>query len=159
MPSGIKKVFITPLTDNSSTDKEGVGTIRFEGNKVYKYVKVLNISATVAGAVGDMVSYGLALMASSTVVTDSTDSQAKPVGAGMLLAAVAGVPGTAEYVWVQTKGPATALSIAGTAADGDALYVAAGSDKVLTLATAADDPVCAYADDDSAFLIALDCVF
>ena len=158
MPAGIKKVFITPLTDNSTTDKEGVGTIRFEGNKIYKYVKLLNITATVTGLAGDMVGYSLALMASSTVVTDNSDSQTKPIGAGMLQGSVAGVAGTAEYIWIQIKGPALALSIGGTAADGDALYLST-TDKVLTLATAADDPICAYADDDSAFLIALDCVF
>lgn len=146
--------FIQPLTENSSVQKDILGAIRTgPDGKMYKYVKCLNVTATVAGAAGTTAVYGLAGMAAATVVTDKTDSQTKPVGAGQLMVAVAGVPGTAEYVWVQVRGPAThASNLAGTPTDGDALF-AGGADGVLTLATAADDPICAYADDESADLI------
>ena len=49
MPSGRKKVFLTKLTDVSTSDKEGVGTIRREGDKVYIYCK--GVASTTDGAV------------------------------------------------------------------------------------------------------------
>ena len=137
--------------DSSAQFKEGTVYTHFNGNK-YRYVKVLNESATVAGAAGDVVAYLDAPGATEnfTVVTDNTDASTKPIGAGVLTTTVAGVPGTAEYVWVQIQGPFTAnQNLAGTPADGDALYLST-TDKTLTLATAADDPVCAVTIDDSA---------
>lgn len=150
MPNGLKRVFLTALTDVDSTDKEGVGTLRFEGNKVYKYVKLQNTTATVAGAANTVCAYGLSGIADHLVVTDNSDSQTKPIGAGVLQAAVAGVAGTAYYLWIQVTGAFTdATGLAGTPSDGDALYLST-TDLTLTLATAADDPICAYADDASA---------
>lgn len=160
MPSGIKKIFVTPLTAVDTTPKEALGTIRFEGAKVYKYVKMLNASATVAVVAGDPVGYKVAGYAGSVVVSDLTDSQTKPVCAGVMLASCAGVSGTAYYHWVQIKGASTPNeNLAGsTPADGDAIFLST-ADKTFTLATAADDPVCGYIDDDSAQLIVLDCVW
>lgn len=132
-----------------------LGTIYtdYDGIK-YKYVKLANETATVTGAAGDVVGY-LAEPASAeennTVVTDNSDASTKPVGAGVLQATVAGDKDAAEYVWVQVTGPFTANQDIGgtTPADGDALYLST-TDKTLTLASAADDPICAYAIDDSA---------
>ena len=156
---GFKQAFVQGLTEVSLTEKDSLGDIRWEGNKCYKYVKFLNTSATVAGVANDMCGYTLAGYASHTVCCDATDMATKPIGAGICLAAVTGTAGTAYYIWIQIKGPATiTTNLAGTPSDGDALYLST-TDKTLTLATAADDPVCAYADDDSAQLVALDCVF
>lgn len=55
--AGIKQTFVTKLTDVNSTAQEVLGTLRFEGNKVYKYVEIKNTTATVAGAAGDPVAY------------------------------------------------------------------------------------------------------
>ena len=141
------------ITSNDSEAQFAEGTIYTDyTGKEYKYVKVLNESATVAGAAGDVVGYlgSPGATENNTVVTDNTDAATKPVGAGVLQVAVAGVPATAEYVWVQVTGPFTATQdLAGTPADGDALFLST-TDLTLTLATAADDPVCAYAIDDSA---------
>ena len=141
------------LTANDSSAQVAEGTVyeNYDGKK-FKYVKVLNESATVTGAAGDVVGYlgSPSATENNTVVTDNTDAATKPVGAGVLQVAVAGVVGTAEYVWVQVTGPFTATQdLAGTPADGDALFLST-TDLTLTLATAADDPVCAYAIDDSA---------
>ena len=38
MSSG-KTIFRTKLTDNDSTDKDGVGTIRHAEGKIYKYIQ------------------------------------------------------------------------------------------------------------------------
>lgn len=150
------------VTSNDSTPVHALGQFyRDDQGKGYRYVKLLNETATVTGAAGDAVGY-LASPASTTeqftVVTDLTDSATKPICAGLLTAAVAGATGTAEYIWVQCQGPATAnQTLAGTTpADGDALYLST-TDLTLTLATAADDPICAYAIDASADLVNLVC--
>lgn len=150
------------VTRVDSSAEFTLGTIHDNGEgKMYRYVKLLNESATVAGVDGDAVAY-LDAPASATeqftVVTDNTDASTKPVCAGLLNATVTGATGTAEYVWVQIKGPKTAnQNLAGTPADGDALFLST-TDKTLTLSTAADDPVCGYALDDSADLVYLNCV-
>jgi hypothetical protein len=141
------------LTSNDSTAQFALGTI-FEaaGGKTYKYVELKNETATVAGAAGDVVGYlgSPSATENNTVVTDNTDAATKPVGAGVLGVAVVGTLAVAEYVWVQVTGPFTATqNLAGTPADGDAVYLST-TDLTLTLATAADDPVCAYVIDDSA---------
>jgi hypothetical protein len=55
MPSGRKKIFLTKLTDVASSDKEGIGTLRREGDDVYIYMK------------------GVATMLTGKVVTVSSD--------------------------------------------------------------------------------------
>lgn len=145
-------VNLTEVATGTPSHTEGSVYTADTGNK-YKYVKLLNESATVAGAAGDVAGYlgSPGATENNTVVTDNTDAATKPIGAGVILATVAGVPGTPEWIWVQVTGPFTANNnIAGTTpADGDALMLGA-TDKVLTLVTAVDDPVCAYATDDSA---------
>lgn len=147
MPSGIKKVFLTPLTAVETTDKETVGTIRFEGNKVYKWVKFLNTSATVAGAAGDAVAYtAVDGYDDNEVCMDLDDADTKPIGAGTVQAAVTGTAGTAYYCWIQIKGADTlndaiAASVDSTpvaADDGDPLVMGA-SDGVLRRANTTID--------------------
>lgn len=153
------------VTSNDSTAQFTLGQeFTSDDGKTYRYVKVLNESATVAGAAGDAAAWlgspDVATTAEedNTVVLDNTDAATKPICAGLLQATVTGATGTAEYVWVQTKGYATAnQTLAGTPADGDALFLST-TDKTLTLATAADDPVCAYAVDASADIVRLNCV-
>lgn len=157
--AGFTQSFAQGLTEVSTTEKAILGTIRVEGNKIYKYVKFQNTTATVAGVANDVCAYTLAGYASHTVCQDMSDAATKPIGAGLVLAAVTGTAGTAYYIWIQIKGPATInTDLAGTPVDGDALFKST-TDLALTLATAADDPICAYADDDSAQLVVLDCPF
>jgi hypothetical protein len=159
--AGHKSVFVSALTEVTTTQKDDLGDIRWVGNKVYKYVKLANVTATIAVVSGDPVAY-LADTGYNehTVVSDASDGATKPICAGVVGAACAAVHGgTVYYLWVQIKGGATINeNIAGsTPADGDALYMS--DDKVLTLAAAVDDPICAYAADDSAQLVIMDCVF
>jgi len=147
--SGLIGVQLTSV-DSTAQFAEGLIDQHYDG-KVYKYVKVRNETATVAGEAGDVVGYlgSPSATESNTVVTDNTDAATKPVGAGVLLADVAGVLATSYFCWVQIRGPFTAnQDLADTPADGDALFLST-TDMTLTLATAADDPVCAYAIDDS----------
>lgn len=136
--------------------------------KIYKYVKILNTTATVAGVAGDVAAYAAATgHNTATVVLDRTDADSAPVGAGVLVGAVAGVAGTAEFGWIQIKGPATAnTDLGGTPADGD-LLMAGTTDLALEKALfagttpniAAAGAIVAIATDDSAGLIACDFPF
>lgn len=108
MPSGIKQAFASRLTDVDSVAREQLGTIRFEGNKVYKYVKFRNITATVAAGAGSLVGYeALDGYANNHVVADMTDADAQPNGAGATLATITGTAGTDYYCWIQIKGAIT----------------------------------------------------
>lgn len=167
MPLGQKRVFLTQLDSVSTTDKEGVGTLRREGNKTYKYVKLQNATATVAVAAGDAVAYLAATgHNTNTVVSDITDADAAPVGAGIVGATIAGVLATAYYVWIQIKGPVTVLqTIADTPVDGQEVSMST-TDKTLTITEYAGTTpnirqvaACmGVTTDASAKLVALDCL-
>jgi len=168
MPSGFKRVYLTPLDAVDTVDKEDVGTLRFEGNKVYKYVKLQNTTATVAVLAGDAVAYNAEVGHSvSQVVSDMTDADAAPVGAGIIQGTVAGVLATAYYCWIQIKGPVTALQTIGdTPVDGQEVSMST-TDKTLTITEySGTSPnirqvaACmGIVQDASAKLVALDCLF
>lgn len=161
---------IDPAADWTTVREFALGTLGAtvgpQGTKLYRYVKLRNESATVAVVAGDMLAYLASPAAGSgatlndefhTVVSDNTDAATKPIAAGMAGAAVAGVLATAYFGWVQIAGFAIVnQTIAGTPTDGDGLFLAT-TDKTLTLATAADDPICAYAIDESAKMVRLAC--
>ena len=108
MPSGIKQAFASKLTDVDSVAREQLGVLRFEGNKVYKYVQFKNTTATVAGAAGTLVAYGAATgYTNNLVCADMTDADSQPSGAGITLATITGTAGTTYYCWIQIKGVAT----------------------------------------------------
>lgn len=160
MTAGIKKVFQTRLVQTSTKDLEGVGTLRFEGNRVYKWVKfnngagdVASVAAYVAyyyGVSGDAVTGGYE---DNVVTMDRTDGY---LGAGVFQAIIA----DGSYGWLQIKGPAT-LGIALTSgSDGEALtFVGAGDDGTLEVAGADVEAIVAYATDISAKKIACDFPF
>lgn len=161
MPSGIKKVFITPLTDVSTTDKEGVGTIRFEGNKIYKYISYSNEAAAVAGVAGEVAYYVADTGYGASDVTSDLSASGvagREVAAGVLQAALA----DNEYGWIQIKGLAT-LTIALTAgADGNSLTPTGAGDGTLDVVittVALSHNGCAYAVDVSAKEILCDFPF
>ena len=167
MTAGIKKVFQTPLSEVSSSDKEGIGTLRFEGSKLYKYVKILNTTATVAGVAGDIVAYGAATGAEdNTVVLDRDDADTNPIGAGALVGTVTGTAGTAEYGWIQVKGHITlSTAVGGSAGDGDML-MAGATDKAVEKLTFTDGTpnvikgaYIGIANDATAKKVILDCPF
>ncbi len=149
---GIKKVFATGLTETSAIDMEGVGAIRFEGNKIYKWVKYNNGSGDVAAIVGDCAYYyGVAGDAvtggyeNSVVTMDRTDGFG--VGAGVFQSIIA----DGEFGWLQIRGPATLTQALTSGADGDALTeIGAGADGALELVGADIEAMVAIATDISA---------
>ncbi len=129
MSSGIKQVFVTKLTEFSSLDKEGLGTVRYtdDGN-VYKWVQngeATSVTATLNGA--------------SCYETTVRDTAHVPLTAN--LANLAGfwrsaVPGQ-SYGWIQAEGSGSVVLAAQTAtkaAFGVALIPATGVDTLTSSA-------------------------
>lgn len=153
--TGIKATFSGPVTRVDSADLEGLGALRIEQGKIYKYVKLANASATVALAAGDPVAYlAVTGYSTNTVVSDLTDADTAPLGGGVATGVVAGVAGTSYYIWVQIKGPATALTTV-PGADGGALTMST-TDKTFLVPTAHGHTRCASAIDASAKTIYCD---
>ena len=160
MASGTKTVFITRLTDSSTTDKEGIGTIRWEGGKAYKWVLYDDGTANLDILAGDFVNYLAATgYALATVVADTADADATtPFGAGVVAATAVTVTGT--YMWIQIKGSVTlTLDPTGTPGDSNCL-VPSATDKAMAIATASDvEHHCGHTIDDSEKLVYLDCPY
>lgn len=112
MPYGRKKIFLTKLTDICSSDKEGVGTIRKEGDNEYIFAK--GVASTVAGsAVVIDESYATALLTST--------NGAKPNKVGFAKAAIV----ASKYGWYQLRGVSVPMSLAASCAKDVALYTTA----------------------------------
>lgn len=96
--NGVKQIWASGLLEIDTYDKNGIGAIRIEGDKVYKYV--LN-SDTAVLVVGHFVSYeGVGGYATATV---HNDNAATDVGAGAAISAI----GVAQFGWIQIQGEAT----------------------------------------------------
>lgn len=157
---------VDPTAAWTSSAEHALGSlganITAQGTKTYRYVKLANETATVAVAgtstTGEILAY-LAAPASddeiNTVVSDFTDAETIPVGAGMAFAAIAGVASTAYYGWVQTTGYAISVKAIGGTGDNDALIC--GGDMILTVATAVTDPICAICIVDATKNVRLTC--
>tara|TARA_R100000655_G_scaffold7329_2_gene19801 strand:+ start:1361 stop:1825 length:465 start_codon:yes stop_codon:yes gene_type:complete len=118
----------------------------------FKYVQYDTGAGSVAAVSGQVAYYyapsGTSAGAVNVVTSDLSDSN--EVGAGVLQSA----PTDGQYCWIQIGGTAT-LSIALTAgADGQALTPVGSSDGKLDLSNAVTDPICAFAIDASAKIIA-----
>ena len=149
-----KSIFVTRLTDVMDTDVEGVGTIRRENNKQYKWVQYLTAVGVVAAVAGNVAYYyapgGVSAGSFTTVTSDLSDSA--NVGAGVLQSA----PTNLQYCWVQTKGLATLTTALTAGADGQALTPIGSTDGTLDVSALVTDSICAYAVDASAKIVACD---
>ena len=118
----------------------------------FKYVQYDTGAGSVAAVSGYVAYYyapsGTSAGAVNVVTSDLSDSN--EVGAGVLQSA----PTDGQYCWIQIGGTAT-LTIALTAgADGDPLTPTGATDGTLDVTAAATSPVCAFAIDASAKIIA-----
>ena len=95
----LKQCFVTALTDTSSTDDEGVGTLRFAQNgDVYRWVQ--NVDTT-AITVGMVVSHDLTDTSTMLTAVDAGQTSDLSVMAGVVMAASVA---TTEYGWIQVLG-------------------------------------------------------
>ena len=118
----------------------------------FKYVQYDTGAGSVAAVSGQVAYYyapsGTSAGAVNVVTSDLSDSA--ELGAGVLQSA----PTDGQYCWIQIGGTAT-LTIALTAgADGDPLTPTGAGDGTLDVTAAATSPVCAFAIDASAKIIA-----
>ncbi len=160
MVASQKKIFLTKLTDTSTSDLEGVSTLRWEGSKCYKWVKYNNGQSTVAAIAGGM-GYYYALSKdgvsqgyeNSEVTMDRVDGL---FCAGVFQAIIA----DASYGWIQIRGAATLqVAIDAGAADGNMLIMSSAVDGALMVRAAVTQERAAVATDDAGDLVALTCPF
>lgn len=153
---GLKQAFVTGLTETSLIDLEGIGTIRFENGKWYKWVKYDDGTDTLDIVAGDFLCYvALTGYTNSLVTADASDSDdTTPFGAGI---AVGTVTVDQTYMWIQIKGGAI-LSLDPSAAPGDSETVVPGGNKLVAVATSSDvEHHIGTILDDSAKTVYLDC--
>lgn len=151
----VQRMWPQGLTEVSSTKKVPLGTIRFERDKVYKYVKYDDGTANLDIVAGDVLSYLAESGHKNGFVTaDVTDTD--EVGAGLALATVTE---TDQYIWIQVKGAATMAQALTAGADGDPLTVTGAGDKTLDVSAAVTDVVVAVAADATAKEIICDFPF
>lgn len=126
-----KVLFEVALTDYDDVDVEGVGTLREEGNKVYKWVE--NISASAALVAGQPVCYDVSLAATPAAMFQGV-LQAEAAAdieffAGIAMSAIP----FGEYGWIQVQG----VSITALCINSDSVAVAAGDTLILVSAEVA----------------------
>jgi len=156
-----KQVFISPIDEAFLTERDTLGDIRWEGNKCYKYVKLLHTTETIAGAIGDQLLYSDDTgHSTNTVVLDATDADdATPIGAGVCNCIVAGVADTVYYMWMQIKGPVVlSVAVTGSPSNGQSIMATAG-DKAFGLSVAVTDASCGIIQDTVDKLCIIDCPF
>lgn len=131
----MKQVFNQNVDVVSTTLRDTLGDIRFQNGKWYKYVKLQNTTATVAVVAGDPLAYGITSgYDNNLVVSDMTDAETQPVGAGFATATIAGVLATAYYVWIQIKGLVTVPTAIGSGVVGSNVRMTS-TDKTLGVQT------------------------
>lgn len=156
--SGLKGTYQTPLTEVSTTDKEGLGTLRLEGGKWYKWVKLLNDTATVAVAAGTLVAYdALTGYVNNIVVADLTDADTAPFCAGATVAVAAGTLDVAYYLWIQIKGAIVLDTAVTGGAAGEAFYLTT-TDRTAADRAAVDDQIAGICYNTTTGVV-LDCPF
>lgn len=141
---------VTEVSD-SATFALGQKGMDASGN-TFKYIQYDTGAGSVAAVSGQVAYYyapsGASAGAVNVVTSDLSDSA--EIGAGVLQSA----PTDGQYAWIQIGGTAT-LSIALTAgADGDPLTPTGAGDGTLDVTAASTSPVCAFAIDASAKIIA-----
>ena len=136
------QTYVTQVSDlprASTASVDVLGQIRFIGNKVYKYVKYIDLAdqddTSVDAAVGDQLLYSD--YSAHTVTIDGTDVEAGSAGgngAGIATVVVDGVDNAGHYFWMQIQGPATlSTAIAGSPVLGGGI-TGSTTDKTFTKA-------------------------
>lgn len=131
-----KEIFASQITDVDTTARDTLGDLRQVGGKMYKYVKLINdtASVTVAGVAGDPCAFTDGGVANNEVTLDNTSADAQPIVAGFLTASVTGTYNTAYYLWIQITGLVTVPTAVTSGVVGTGAMMAAG-DKTLTVTT------------------------
>ena len=126
---GIKQLFPDKVTDTNTVAQNGLGVIRFEGNKTYRYVQVVDKPLTEGDSVCP------AAVTDGVVTADrSGGSQLAFCVRGVAIGAIA----SGSYGWIQKEGVCTVQCDGGVAA-GDGLIPHATADGHADTVSAASD--------------------
>jgi len=110
MAEGLKKLFMTDTGDHFDFDAEGVGTLRIEGNNIYKWVKnVTPLTDNVGPQVGSMANYLPGY--DNNVVSGSWSELGRVAPAGVYLWSSTAAAGE-TYGWLQLTGPCIVRGLA-----------------------------------------------
>jgi len=129
MPSGMKRIFATKLTDVATTDKDSIGTVRREGDKEYMFL--LGVASVAAGSVVQFnESYATTLLPSGTSIIYGDRI-------GIAQAAVV----ASKYGWFQVRGPASAVLCGSTAATNAQVFTSKSTAGRLSTSDSGNDTV------------------
>lgn len=156
MPAGVKKIFLTKLTDVKTVDVEGIGTLRWEGNKCYKWITYSEEAAAVDGVAGEVTFYTVIDGYKLHEVTSDLTASGN-IGGGVLQA----IMSDGEFGWIQIKGAATLTIALSDGTDDSPQTPLGGNDGTLdiNIATAANEDICAWSGDASDKEIICDFMF
>lgn len=119
MAGGMQQIFPTLLDDVAQPSwgpQERLGTIRWEGNKCYKYVKYSKGSANLDAVVGYAVAYLASDTTLLTVTSDNSDTAG--ISAGVLISVIPDL----GFGWIQIKGLATLSQALESGNAGNTIY-------------------------------------
>lgn len=157
----MRQIFKTQITDVNVTAVDTLGSLRIDGDKLYKYMKLQNTSG-VACVAGDPVSYKATPAAgySVNVVTSKvSEADAQPICAGCVQATISSAQTTAGvFIWVQVTGlisvPAAVTSgVVGSGA------MMSGTDKTFTVVTGVIESCCTVLSTGAAGFVSLQCTY
>ena len=141
---------VTEVSD-TATFALGQKGMDASGN-TFKYIQYDTGAGSVAAVSGQVAYYyapsGASAGAVNVVTSDLSDSE--EIGAGVLKSAAT----EGQYAWIQIGGTASLLIALTAGADGDPLTPTGAGDGTLDVTAAATSPVCAFAIDASAKIIA-----
>ena len=101
-----KELFVTGLTDTKTTDVEGVGTLRWDGDNLFRWVYNATGTATV---VGEVVFHDLSANPDSTLYESVYAAATDDLGAmaGVCMSIIA----SESYGWIQVLGTCTSCLV------------------------------------------------
>ncbi len=129
---GINRIQPGAISQNDSSPQIPVGTLSFDGNNLYKYVKYLGNNAI---AVGDTLCYD----DSDTSGFTAVDGFNRKIGAG--IACCVAASGSVSYGWMQVKGVSqiTAGSVTNGIVSGNTVSVTGAPSKQLKVISLVTD--------------------
>ena len=156
--AGFKQSFITGLAEVSTTEKDTLGDIRIEGNKVYKYVQYKATAiACIAGRMAGFYTPDGHKLNQVTLDTSDQEATATLLAAGVTQAVIP----TDGFGWIQVAGNALMTVAIVAAADGDPLTLVGATadigDLDLHITAVSNSHLCAWAGDVSDKEIIVDC--
>lgn len=157
----LRQIFKTQITDVDSSARDTLGSLRYENDKLYKYVKMSNTSG-VACVAGDPVAYKATPAAgySINVVTSKvSEADAQPICAGFVTATISSAQSAAgAFIWVQVTGQVTVTAAVASGVIGSGAMLS-GTDKTLTVATGVIESCCTVLSTGASGIVSAQCTY